>query len=175
MRLSGSDSRLLHLAGPDLEALNYDVGQFTTMQQAWWTIGGFTALTRLELHHGHMLDIFAAPIRTLPLQELVLIDCGFLAYSILRCEVPTSLRKLHIEERDTRLLRGQWKLDLAECDSVQRGLPNFHQISGTRLGLQQGMKNLLATWHYQPYPNGLMAAQGHESYGLGLWRRPEAQ
>ena len=177
MRLSGSDSRLLHLAGPDLEALNCDEGQFSITQQAWWTIGGFTALTRLKLQNGFLPTYFAASIRMLPLQELVLIDCSQLDFSMFRREAPSSLRRLHIEKNnfDPGYPRIEWKYDLAEYGSVQCRLPNLHQISGTRGRLQQGMQDLLATWHYQPYSNGLMTAHGHESYGLGLWTRPESQ
>ena len=99
MRLSDSDYRLLHLAGPGLEALNCDLATCEI-----WQVGrmlrGFPGLTRLELHEGYMLAEYAFRIRKLPLQELVLCGCDKLQLELhlFSESALTSLRKLHIEE-----------------------------------------------------------------------------
>ena len=175
MRLSDSDYRLLHLAGPGLEALNCDLAT-CEIWQVGQMLRGFPGLTCLELHEGYMLAGYAFRIRKLPLQELVLCGCDKLQLELhlFSESALTSLRKLHIEEgakRQRSYLAEPEPHRLAECGSILRNLPHLHQISSSCALL--GMRDVLATWHHQVYPKGLMTTDGCDCDGLSLWTKPE--
>lgn len=173
MRLFRSENIFLQLAGPGLEALAY-IGENDVEWQALHMIGGFTALTRLELQNlGFTTSDIAAPIRTLPLQELVLVDCKGIELSIFMRGALTSLRKLHLEQdywcpawHETY----DWQ---EECNNVLRSLPHLHQISGSRLFCGAIVPD---TWHWQYYPEGLMTAEAvyRRNPTLALCIKPEA-
>ena len=96
LKLSGTDLFMLDFAPPGLQCLEFQrVAQDSSASMAPLQINIFTALTRLELRG------FSCSFRAslLPLQELVLLDCGILfQQELLGFQKFLSLRSLHIEE-----------------------------------------------------------------------------
>ena len=101
MVLKGSPADFLELAGEKLQSLAVDFKGVDSDDRGWVaeTVCGFRSLTRLELANIHkFLEDQFARISTLPLQELVLINCKLAPIRLFERGALPKLLRLHIED-----------------------------------------------------------------------------
>ena len=182
--VSGSDFSELTFASNRLQNLECSLmmtADENKLSRSVRKIGSYKALTRLELSRFRPNGgaDFAA-MRTLPLQELVLIHCHNLEVQLMMPGALLSLRKLHIEESDKRrrkLSRQSEIMEkLAACSRQLLSLPHLHQLSGSGLLLKVVMKDVLQTWHVAKYQKGSMTQnclhRPAQNTALKVWIKP---
>ena len=172
--------RLLKLANPELQCFECSLHTTpgVTLTQVVDHIGTLTNLTRLELHAFiYEQTINVRPLHSLPLRELVLLDCQNLEAKLLMPGSLTSLQKLHIAESDERQTAISQQPDvmpqLRECGKAVLSLPDLTQLSGSCALFSFGMVEDLSSWQHSAYTKGLMTTNdGDVPDGLGIWIRP---
>ena len=136
-------------------------------------ISTLTALTRLELVEYTGVTRHAAHLRSLPLRELILVDCHKLVLDIFVPGALTSLEKLHLVGMQRNVMRDSL-LELQDCAEAVLSLPHLVQLSGSNaLFREEGMASALSTWQQHEYTKGLMSANDfdHELSLMNLWLR----
>ena len=183
LKLWSSDSSLMVSAGDSLENLECKLATENDQQfrSALKKVGTFTALTRLELPDFRSAGAEFAAVRRLPLQELVLLYCQNLEVELILPGALLSLRKLHIEDYDTRKQEISEHPGMMErlgvCSRTLLSLPHLYQLSGSGVLFCAAMKDVLQTWHVAEYQEGsinvdLMNRGSAIEARLRVWIKP---
>ena len=174
----------IRLGSGDLKSLSLLVPIYEYPSPILPQLSRLTGLTRLELVEFNAQHCLSS-LRTLPLQELVLVNCQEFELKLFAANaqyaLTTTLRKLHIEEvsyageRQAREIR---QPHLEEVGQAVFQLPGLHQVSGGcdlfAIGMSQGLEN----WGEADLVQGTMVTYSEFHYlpvaQMKTWTKPES-
>ena len=181
---------LLNLASEDLQSLSLyecslcSVGDLPSPQR----LASLTALTRLELLWFWKEEPKLAALRSLLLQELVLINCPGIEQKLFTPGALTALRKLHIENGQCIAL-GKFRVsndplldeerdELEATGKVVFQLDELSQISGLCNLFVAGMRQGLREWDAAALPEGTMVSKRARHrcplHLMKVWTKPRS-
>ena len=140
-------------------------------------LASFRALTKLELNSISRM-VSPRPLRGLPLQVLILIDCQPVISQFIGHSLFPGLTKLHIEEAvPRRHITLKYRVQMQKLGDILLSMPSLYQISGNSRVFTIGMSKSLKAWHCEGFSLKAIKiksknAERQAVEDFKLWTRP---
>lgn len=155
----------LDLADENLQSLSFkEHHKYIGISSALPRLANFSCLTRLELFESKdVAEDSVQILRSLQLQELVLIDCRGLEQKLFVPGALTTLRRLHIEEKNCDIACASLLLDtryyeLGAVGDIIWEIAGLEQVSGMCEVFVVGMMRGLSNWEEADLSEGTMVS-----------------